>query len=358
MDQTQENVLEDIRWAVGRVFAIESITYPTRPEGPIVFRGRLLLEPAEAYEKLSEHLRHLGWTPLFREDGDGQKVLVYRGVIRESQPNRLLSTILFVATALSVLFVGVFSGEHPSLVSGILFAVALLGSLLAHEMGHYLMARRFGSQVSLPYFIPMPLSPFGTMGAIIRMKSPPPNRRALMLVGAAGPIAGLAIALPALVVGLLLSSVQPLPTEGPYLMEGNSLLYALIKLAVFGRFLPSNGVDVFLHPLAFAGWAALMVTGLNLIPAGQLDGGHIAYAVLGKKARILTIAVIVALVLMGFLWNGWFLWALLIALLGRHHASPLDEITPLEPRHYVLALGMLLVFVAIFTPKPLVVIVP
>jgi len=356
MNEDLEGVLEDIKWAVERVFKIESITYLAQPVGGIRFRGRLLYDSERAYQLLSRELKRLGYTPLFREDGEGQSIVVVPGVIRDSPPNKILSIILFAFTAISVLLAGFFTGETPSFVSAVLFAVSLLGSLLAHEMGHYFVARSYGSQVSLPFFIPMPLSPFGTMGAIIRMKSPPLNRRVLLYVGAAGPLAGLVVGLPVLIIGLLLSKVEPLPTQGPFFLEGNSLLYALIKLAIFGRLLPSEGMDVFLHPMAFAGWASLMVTGLNLIPAGQLDGGHIAYAILGKKARILTLVIIVALVLLGFFWSGWFIWAILIAIFGRYHAQPLDEITPLEPKHYLMALLMFLIFALIFTPRPLVVV--
>ncbi|HDN78872.1 MAG TPA: site-2 protease family protein [Chloroflexi bacterium] len=351
-----EAVLEDIRWAVERVFRVESITRLAQPPGALRFRGRLLYESKKAYELLSRELRRLGYTPLFRKDEEGQSILVIPGVIEETPSNKVLSIVLFAFTALSVFFVGLLMDERPNPVSGALFAIALLGSLLAHEMGHYFVARLYGSQVSLPYFIPMPLSPFGTMGAVIRMKSPPLNRQTLMYIGAAGPLAGLIVGLPMLIIGLTLSNVEPLPAHGPFYMEGNSILYALIKYLIFGRFLPSEGMDVFLHPMAFAGWVSIMVTGLNLIPAGQLDGGHIAYAVLGKKARFLTLLIIIGLLILGFFWNGWFLWAILVAVFGRYHARPLDEITPLEPKHYLMALMMLIIFALIFTPKPLVVV--
>ncbi len=350
----EEFVPDFLQRAVGKVFRIESYSPVPKAAGAFQFEGHFLYEPEKAYAYLSSELKPLGYTPLFREHSGKVRIIVVPGIITESPPAKFWSLVLFFATLASVIFTGIFLGERPSLLSGILFAVALLGSLGAHELGHYFVSRKFGSSVTLPYFIPMPFSPFGTMGAIIRMKSPPLNRRALLKIGAAGPLAGLVIGIPMLIIGLLLSRVEALPTDRPYYMEGNSILYLLIKLMIFGQILPSEGMDVFLHPMAFAGWASLMVTGLNLLPAGQLDGGHIAYAVLGKRARLLTWFIVGALLIMGFWWQGWFIWAFLIAFLGREHARPLDEVTSLRPADILIAVAMLLIFILLFTPKPLV----
>jgi len=262
-----------------------------------------------------------------------------------------------------------------NLLSGLPFAATLIPILLAHELGHYFVSRRLGVLVTLPYFIPMPLSPLGTMGAFIRMKAPPQNRRKLLLVGVAGPLAGLALAIPALIVGLSLSPVLTPLTEPGSILEGNSVLYALLKTIIFGYFVPNCGygavslgellrtalrgcppgvgVDVILHPVAFAGWAGLMVTGLNLIPAGTLDGGHVAYALLGKQAQHLTWALIVGMLLLGFVWNGWWLWAALIALIGRRPAVPLDDVTRLERWQVGLAAAVLVIFLLTFAPVPM-----
>jgi membrane-associated protease RseP (regulator of RpoE activity) len=270
-----------------------------------------------------------------------------------------VALVLFGLTVLSCLFVGAQMVEGLTevnwrLLDGLPFAAALLAILTAHEFGHYLTARRLGSPTSLPYFIPMPLGPFGTLGAFITMSIPPRNRRHLLAIGAAGPLAGLVLAVPLLWIGLRLSHVQPLPAYS-YQLEGNSLLYIALKIMMFGRFLPSGGVDVFIHPVAFAGWAGLLVTALNLIPAGQLDGGHIMYALLGRKgARIVTWIVIVALAGLSFVWTGWLLWLGLVLVFGRLQDRPLDDITQLTARQRLFAAAMIVVFVLVFVPVPLV----
>ncbi|UCC61701.1 MAG: site-2 protease family protein, partial [Anaerolineae bacterium] len=203
------------------------------------------------------------------------------------------------------------------------------------------------------------------MGAIIRMKGPMPNRKTLLAVGAAGPLAGFIVAIPFLIWGLSLSPVADFDpvtglgiSESGMLLEGNSILYAGLKILIFGQFLPGGGKDVLLDPMAFSAWAALLVTAINLIPAGQLDGGHIAYALLGDKARWLTRAMLGFTLIMGLFWQGWWLWTMLIWFFGQQHAAPLDDITPLTVRHRVLAAAALLIFVLTFIPVPLRIVVP
>jgi membrane-associated protease RseP (regulator of RpoE activity) len=179
-------------------------------------------------------------------------------------------------------------------------------------------------------------------------------------VAVAGPLAGLAVTIPVLLLGLSLSEVHSLAEmrqavpDQVYFTEGNSLIYAAAKVLIFGRFLPGGGEDVFLHPVAMAGWAGLLVTGLNLIPAGQLDGGHIFFALFGPRAAQAASMVVAALlVAMGFLWSGWFLWAIIVALLGRARAPLLNEVTPLRGPWRLLAVAGLLVFILAFTPVPI-----
>jgi len=175
----------------------------------------------------------------------------------------------------------------------------------------------------------------------------------MLLIGMAGPLAGLLVAIPVLLYGLHLSQVTPLPARGGYLAEGNSLLYLLLKRLVLGQWLPAGGFDVDLHPLAFAGWSGLLVTSFNLIPAGQLDGGHIAASALGSRARVLVWPIIAVLLVLGIWWQGWFLWAALIWLFSRQQAQPLDDVTRLTRGELAVALCWLVLFVLIFIPIPM-----
>ena len=263
--------------------------------------------------------------------------------------------------------------------NGLPFAATLMGILVCHEAGHYVVGRRHGVPVSLPYFIPLPPGiTLGTMGAVIRMDRPISDRNALFDVGAAGPIAGLVIAIPLLVIGLALSKLGP-PTPGR-VIEGNSILYAALKYAMFGQWLPGDGIDVELHPMGFAGWVGLLITMINLMPIGQLDGGHVARAALGEaherwSARLHValpaIGVAVGLVMLAIALDAgkdltdallyashgvgpWLLWALLLGVMrrqaGEYH-PPVGDV-PLDPARRRRAIGMLVVFVLIATPVP------
>ncbi len=358
-------------------------------------RGRLTIESERAYTQLESKLHPLGFTPLFRMEGEEHVVLLKPGVAQLKPSNPLVNIVLFAVTLLSVLYTGSLQGGAVGemlfsegaefsiwpvarmLWTGWPFAASLLGILLAHELGHYFAARWHGAPVTLPYFIPHPTGFLGTMGAVIRMKAPIRNRRVLLDIGVAGPLAGLAVALPVVIVGLELSEVSVLPT-GDFLLEGNSILYLLAKLLVHGEFLPKpatyggvppllywvvffftgqpaplGGVDVMIHPVALAGWAGLLVTGLNLIPAGQLDGGHVLYVLIGRTVRKWQPLIIGGLFLLGFAWSGWWFWAILIYMFGRQHPQLLDEITPLDPGRRMVALGTLLLFFIVIVPIPL-----
>lgn len=343
------------------VMAVDDITQGIPPGDSIRVRGRLRMPADQAWAHLAEHLRPLGRTPLLRPrtDAAGEELLALPRTFQAAPPRVALALTLFGLTALSCLFAGAqmlpdLAAVNWNLLDGLPFAGTLLVILLAHEFGHYLTARRLGSPTSLPYFIPLPISIFGTMGAIITAGAPIRNRRHLLAIGASGPLAGLVLAIPLLWIGLGLSQVQPLPA-GPYSLEGNSLLYAGMKALMFGRFLPSGGEDVFIHQIAFAGWAGLLVTGLNLLPVGQLDGGHIAYALLGRqRARILGWGVLVVLAGLTLLWTGWLFLLGLLLLLGRVQDMPLDDITTLTARQKLLALVMAVIWVLVFVPAPLV----
>jgi membrane-associated protease RseP (regulator of RpoE activity) len=262
---------------------------------------------------------------------------------------------------------------------GLPFSATLMSILLAHEMGHFVLARRHRVDASLPYFIPFPLG-IGTLGAVISMRSPIASRNSLVDVGAAGPLAGLILALPLLVYGLSISEVKPfLPGSGG-LIEGNSLLYIGLKYLLKGAYLPGGGHDVFLHPVGLAAWMGLLVTMINLFPIGQLDGGHVAFAYFGDRYQrgsvllhrgLLAVGVGIVLVLGGEAWtNGhggealayglscatpWFVWALLLAGMrrvtkGRYHPPVGPD--SLTAGRRALCWLMLLLFVLLFTPVP------
>jgi len=171
---------------------------------------------------------------------------------------------------------------------GLPFSLPLLAILLTHELGHFLVARRHDVDVSPPYFIPLPpMLGIGTLGAVIRIREPIASRNALLRIGAAGPLSGFVVALGVLVAGIILSPVETLPPDNTMglLTEGNSVLYAGLKYVVHGEFLPGARRDLMMHPMAFAGWIGLFITMINLIPVGQLDGGHVAFAWFGDRYR-------------------------------------------------------------------------
>jgi membrane-associated protease RseP (regulator of RpoE activity) len=373
-----QQAADKIEQAVAHLFTVHDVTLGIhgQPEA-IRLRGDLQVPSHQAYPQIAERLRELGYTAFLSRDAEHKldELVVLPGLLPQVERPRLwIHALLFGATILTTLYVGAGMAEtRPpddlwwplfNLWQGWPFALSLLSILLAHELGHYFTSRHHGVPASLPYFVPLPIPDFlgnvlGTLGAVIVMKGRISNRRVMLDIGAAGPLIGLIVAIPVLILGLSLSHVQPLPLNQPYSMEGNSLLYLLLKYALFGRWLPSGGVDVFIHPVAFAGWAGLLVTSLNLIPAGQLDGGHVLYSLLGERARLLTWPIILALAALGLLaWPGWFLWAGLVFLFGQRHPGPLDSITQLDGKRKILAVIVLAVFVLTFTPIPLTLVFP
>jgi membrane-associated protease RseP (regulator of RpoE activity) len=319
------------------------------------------------FDDLRVRFEQHGFTPMIRQEKDRTALIALPVVFDPPASKWWINLLLFIATILSTLYVGAaYELGDPdaalrSLGSGWKFGLSIMLILGAHELGHYFAARYHNVPVSLPFFIPMPTirSPFGTLGAFIRLKEPVKNRRALLDVGVAGPLAGMVFALPILWYGLSTSQIGP-PPDGGYYLEGNSILYALSKIAVLGRFLPADGIDVSLNQFAWAGWVGLLVTGLNLIPVGQLDGGHVAYVLFGKKARQLFWPVIFSLGLL-VVFTGTFMWAVWIMLLtifGRVHAEPLDDVTPLDGRRRWIAIFTLVLFVLVFVPVPLQIVLP
>jgi membrane-associated protease RseP (regulator of RpoE activity) len=356
-------IIEPWPFVLGRelvgVFAVQECS-ALRGDGMVRFRGRLLVEPETAMSILTPRIEPYGYVPMIRSSEEITLVRLHpasadlpAAPLWRGWP---LNLVLLLATLLTTLFVGsLMEGAQPlsdpwALLQGVPFSASLLLILGFHELGHYFTARAYGVQVSLPYFVPLPLPPMGTMGAIIRMRSPIPNRKVLFDIGIAGPLLGLALAVPVLLIGLALSPVKP--PSGVVLQEGNSLAYLFLKWLVKGPI--PEGFDVILHPMALAGWLGLFVTALNLMPLSQLDGGHIVYAVFGRGHRKVVWLFLGALGVLFLItrWQGWLLWVALAVGLGLRHPPPLDDLTPLDFPRRVLAIIALVLLVALITPLP------
>lgn len=388
----EQDILNSI---VRRYFRVDDITQGDPAKDFLVrYRGQLLMDSIEAFDGLSEALRHYRLTPLFRKDeNDGHIVMLVPSLPDPKPSNAWINVALFLATVLSVIYIGTYMVEPEMLAGatsdqeilwlsllhgGFPYAASLLSILLAHEFGHYLMTRYHKTVATLPYFIPVPIG-LGTLGAVIVWKQPPRNKRTLFDVGVAGPLAGLVVAIPVVLYGLYVSKTG-LVTQAPNsVMEGNSILYLLSKYIIFGKLLPApasygnlspvlywiryfftgyplpiGGTDVHISPIAMAGWVGLLVTALNLIPAGQLDGGHVMYVLFGQKLKLIFPVIIVIMGLLSYFYFGWWLWIFLLLIFGRQSADPLDQITELDPGRRALAYFMIFVFIMVFMPIPMI----
>ena len=250
----------------------------------------------------------------------------------------------------SLLLLGTLITTYMS--GGFLFSISLILILGAHEFGHYWASRRNGVRSTLPYFIPAPpIFIAGTFGAFIQIKQVIPNRRVLMEIGCAGPIAGFVLALPVLVYGLSLSHVSPLlGIEG--VNFGNSLILNVCAELTLGVDPQSPDFNIHLHPIAFAGWIGMLVTSLNLIPIGQLDGGHIVFALSPKQHKLMGRLFFVALFPLGYFWTGWFFWALMIVLVGFKTVPLSDDTEELGTLHKLLGVVSIVIFLVTFIPVP------
>jgi len=270
-----------------------------------------------------------------------------------------LHLFLFILTLFSTLIAGAMQTgtdilkEPEKIYKGLPFALTLMTILLGHEFSHYFAARRHNTKATLPYFIPAPpfISIIGTFGAFIKMKSPIITRKALIDIGASGPIVGFIISVIVSIVGLSLSKVVAIrETEGA-LRLGDSLLFSFLSNISLNY--QTGSQDILLHPVAFAGWIGLFVTSLNLIPVGQLDGGHIAYALLGEKHVYLSKILVLVMVPLGLLlWPGWAIWAVLLLILGLRHPPVLYREASLDPKRRFIGWIALVIFVLTFIPVP------
>jgi membrane-associated protease RseP (regulator of RpoE activity) len=379
---TQLVVIAQLRRQLVDLMHVDAHTVKKPPDDIITFQGQIHGDTGAAFEQITERLASLGYTAMLQDrPGGGHEVIAIKGEFKRKPGRVWVNVALFLVTLLSVLYISAINELDPEVVqglnslevmtlplthleylfNGLPFAGTLMSILLTHELSHYFVARRYGSPVSLPYFIPFP-NLFGTMGAVILQRAPMRTRKALLDIGIAGPLGGLIVAIPLLILGLMLSDVHPPPANvDVVLQEGNSLLYLGIKYLIFGRILPSNGEDVWLHPIAFAAWAGLWLTMMNLVPVGQLDGGHASYALLGRWAQTLGYITIVAMIAWGgwMMMSGneagsfWMMWGFLNMFLNPRHPPPLNDATRLDWRRVVVGLLMLAIFALLFMPAPL-----
>ena len=271
----------------------------------------------------------------------------------------------FVGALQYVSFVGEFANGGPPLVPGDLLTPAFLlpgfwysGTILTilgcHELGHYFACRYYDVDASLPFFLPAPVLT-GTLGAVIRIREPIPSKRMLFDIGIAGPIAGFVVAVPALFLGLMLSSVVQIPPDFQGSWLGEPLLFKFAAALTWGT--PPEGYSINMHPMAFAAWFGLLATALNLFPIGQLDGGHISYAVLGRRSSHLTLAMVGVAIGLTWFSLSWIVWTTLLivglSIYGRHHPPTFDEDQPLDQTRLALAVFALVMLIVCFTPAPI-----
>ncbi|RME97336.1 MAG: site-2 protease family protein, partial [Chloroflexi bacterium] len=370
------------------LFDVTDIKTPRRaPQGTVIFLGSLLMDDSEAvYDQIADRWRALEYTPLLQRYNHQIALEARPGVITPTAPNPWINLGLAVATIASVWLTGAVyeCGCVPSTLGewlgGLPMMLAMMVILMAHEFGHYFAAKFHKVAVTLPYFIPLPvISPVGTLGAFIQLRSPFKTKKQLFDIGVAGPIGGLIFAVPLLIWGVANSEVHRLSRGDSSVLEGNSIFYLGLKYLLHQQLLPAfdsyadlpavqefflllagalpagGGTDILINSVAFAAWFGMFVTAMNLLPVGQLDGGHVIYSLIGEKARWLGIALVAIMVAAGiFWWTGWLVWAVLVFfVIGPNHPPPLNDLVELGTGRRILAWLMLFIFIILFMPNPL-----
>ena len=357
-------------------------------QGVIFFIGNLLRQDSEAvYDLIAERWQAHHYTPMLRRHQDQIALIAWPGVVSPKPRNPWINLGLAIVTIFSVLLTGAIqecNGCFPTTLAdwlgGLPMMLALMVILLAHEFGHYFAARYHKVAVTLPYFIPLPvISPVGTLGAFIQLRTPFKTKKELFDIGIAGPLGGLIFAIPLIFWGVAGSTVSEIVRGENNVLEGNSIFYLAVKYLMHGQLLPhfdhyanlplwqefvlmlggilppGGGSDILINSVAFAAWFGLFVTAMNLLPVGQLDGGHVIYCLLGEKARWLGLTLVGAMILAGFFWwPGWLVWALLVYfIIGPGHPPPLNDLVDLGLGRKILAYLMIIIFVVLFMPNPL-----
>lgn len=354
----------------GIIRRVMDVRLATENQGVSVFRGPLLEPADQALDELQREFKGRN-VPLIQEDDElGNSIILMPQVVEQEvleKPTRpWIHWLLFGLTFLTTTWAGALHQgfnllEQPgSFTVGLPYSIGLLLILGVHELGHYFMAKRHQINVTPPFFIPVPFA-LGTFGAFIQMKSPTEDRRSLFDVAVAGPLAGLVIAIPALLIGLQNSQVLPpsaaVADGGHSFMHGtsvgSSMLFALLSKAVLGEQL-QHGYMLQLSPLAFAGWLGLLVTALNLLPIGQLDGGHMARAMFGRRIgeTISSVAMWSLFLLAIFVWPGLMLWAIIVFFIAGRGTPPLNDITPISRGRRWLGYATFLILAMILIPLP------
>jgi membrane-associated protease RseP (regulator of RpoE activity) len=351
------------------VFAVHEVSLRSRGQ-VIVFTGQFLRSPEIVFDAIADRFRDRGFVPLLRKDGERDVLIAYPAPAATGRSRRWINGALFVATVFSVIMAGTWQALPPTMAIaslselaramlenwrlGLPFAIALLGILGIHELGHYVVARHYGLHVTLPYFIPFPLNPLtGTLGAVIRINSPFESRKALFDVGIAGPLAGLAVAVPVVAVGLAQAQLVVLPTtpDAAVTVFNEPLLFQWMALLVRGP--RAAGVDFVMNPLLMAGWWGFFITALNLLPVSQLDGGHISYALFGNNHRYVAWGMFILAGAVALLTNpGYILMLGLVFMMGIEHPPALNDLTPVGAGRRLLGLLALGLFFLLITPDP------
>ena len=349
------------------VKAVMDVHVATEHGGIQAFQGPLKLPASEAFETLSRTMEP-GSIPLIQEDEKhGESIILLPGGSSEEDNSHrtrpIVHWLLFVLTILTTTWAGAahhginLLSQPERFTAGLPYSLGLMAILGVHELGHYFAARRHGIDVTPPFFIPIPFA-LGTFGAFIKMRSPSENRTALFDVAIAGPLAGLVIAIPALLIGLRTSTILPPETESLGHMiggtsVGSSLLFAALAKLSLGDALEAGHI-IRLSPLAFAGWLGLFVTALNLMPIGQLDGGHMARSMFGTRSgtNISRLAMWTLFLLAIFVWPGLMMWAFIVFFIAGRATPPLNDVTPISTGRRWLGYGTFAILAAIVIPLP------
>lgn len=336
----QQQLLDEVRAIINRYFPVENAWWDGQP----TFAVRIIGESADRFLRLRAQLEPLGYLPVLRRRNGGTVV----GLLPRPPQTRWrwqVNLALFAATLITTFLAGYLNAlplvtrglMSSAIVGGVTFSLSLMLILGTHEMGHKIVSKLRGIDASYPYFIPM-VPPVGTMGAVIVTRTPAPNRDALIELGASGPIAGVLVAIPVLIVGIKLSFLVPGVPPG-----GADMPVPLLVQLLTGILRPEERTGTLLmHPVFFAGWIGLLVTTINLLPASMLDGGHAVRALFGARThRMLSWAAIAAGVFLGY----WPMVILLLLLLRRGHPGPLDDISPMSRSRVALGVVLLVIFI-------------